>query len=228
MNCFLFWSTLIVMMMTTGSYGQTTANTDICSKDRDCMNGGSCKEGDGNSTHNFCQCPDDYIGMTCELKCPCLHGGTCSSWMEGNITCACPDGFTGHRCETSFVLCPDNAVQCLNGGTCTMADEATETYGCKCPELFSGYNCEYDHRRSPHPNILAEIQHIEKDMAERMSTQAIFGVVIAACFGVLLVIYAMRALQRRTRTRLEWDAIRRNTNLAFDPTTVSRHDLDVL
>jgi hypothetical protein len=58
-----------------------------------CENGGEC-------LNEVCDCPDGYIGSSCETEDPCndivcLNDGVC---LDGS--CACADGYSGGDCST--------------------------------------------------------------------------------------------------------------------------------
>ncbi|XP_077868180.1 uncharacterized protein LOC102807407 [Saccoglossus kowalevskii] len=86
-------------------------DTDACSDDADCLNGGTC------TNTSVCDCVAGFVGDDCGtvVKCSddtaCQNGGTCTS-----NECVCVTGYAGDNCETA--TCGSDA-DCQNGGTCT-------------------------------------------------------------------------------------------------------------
>lgn len=108
-----------------------------------CANGGVC------SDDSTCECPDNFIGATCENAielCPlagsrdgmCLNGGRCSRTSEGKAMCECPAGFSGASCEDEVIEC--SAEQwCVRGhGVCTSGHDSH----CLCYDDWLGEHCQ--------------------------------------------------------------------------------------
>ncbi|KAH3727529.1 hypothetical protein DPMN_053468 [Dreissena polymorpha] len=80
-----------------------------------------------------CQCPQGFIGQSCEIPvCNCMNGGKCTV-RDGQPFCNCTEGHYGDQCELS------TCRTCLNGGTC-LRDDRREY--CVCTPEYVGDSCE--------------------------------------------------------------------------------------
>lgn len=82
----------------------------------------------------------------------CQHGGVCKTFAdEEDNFCDCPDNTLGLRCHTilepkELSVCNTNGKECLNGGTCTAANQVVdgitkEANYCDCPIATYGAVC---------------------------------------------------------------------------------------
>ncbi|XP_013390741.1 fibropellin-1 [Lingula anatina] len=62
---------------------------------------------------------------------PCLHGGFCTTKLEGTFQCTCQKLWTGARCERCL---------CQNGGRCDYSP--SEGNVCRCQAGFIGTKCD--------------------------------------------------------------------------------------
>ncbi|XP_038059354.1 sushi, nidogen and EGF-like domain-containing protein 1 isoform X2 [Patiria miniata] len=115
----------------------TTQIPSLACESDPCQNGGTCRDGTGNSYN--CECAGGYQGLNCETAADtcvvgmtCMNGGSCSA-SSGQI-CVCAAGFTGTNCEmVTHPFCTDNP--CKNGGTCTNDGK------CLCKIGYTGHTC---------------------------------------------------------------------------------------
>ena len=144
-----------------------------------CMHGGKCKLGmrtytessdqylqgffENNTRYQYCDCPKEYYGATCETKSTvcgnrhCFNGGQCKTTKLSNGTmthnCDCTAGkqankaFAGRYCQyDSTMFCDGGQTKengqlfCSNGGTCKSGASHT---GCDCPSGYHGPICEF-------------------------------------------------------------------------------------
>jgi hypothetical protein len=140
----------------------------------DCSNGGICSYGispsesssywqGSDSNHFYCQCPENYDGIRCEIvKTPCgddycYYGSQCVSRTQvdrvsgtTSVTTACDCStadvnVAGRFCQfkqTSFCRAADftnSAIFCVNEGSCP----SNPLEGCSCPPGFDGFSCEF-------------------------------------------------------------------------------------
>ncbi|CAG0900462.1 unnamed protein product, partial [Cyprideis torosa] len=66
---------------------------------------------------------------------PCLHGGTCTDFLNG-FECSCPPGRTGTRCEEDVDECSTNP--CVHALSCINTDG---DFICDCQEGWTGKRC---------------------------------------------------------------------------------------
>ncbi|VDM52026.1 unnamed protein product [Angiostrongylus costaricensis] len=144
----------------TGWFGeQCDQHLEYCSRHKPCKNGGVCTNG-GLTTDFTCQCPEAFVGVTCEIELPsiCQHQGICrnaifhknNQSLESAVhciggictnidtklgRCLCVKGFEGKYCERRIVQTHCTQNTCKNGGSCQ--GESV----CVCPLCFSGYDC---------------------------------------------------------------------------------------
>ncbi|CAF0785131.1 unnamed protein product [Didymodactylos carnosus] len=110
-----------------GSFGCLCQNNS-------CLNGGICDA--GRLTTLTCNCPSQFYGERCELKCGCRHGGRCIINQNRTI-CRCDESrFYGDMCE---FISPCASQPCYFGGTCLRNGT---NFSCKCPPNKIGSQCE--------------------------------------------------------------------------------------
>ncbi|XP_060590385.1 low-density lipoprotein receptor-related protein 1-like isoform X5 [Ruditapes philippinarum] len=72
----------------------------------------------------------------------CENGGSCML-RDNAFSCKCPAGYLGARCENVAQNC--SSVNCLNGGTCRLANQISgqgSQVHCECTPRFTGSLCE--------------------------------------------------------------------------------------
>lgn len=108
-----------------------------------CQNGALCQSSINRYT---CTCSAGFTGVNCHLKItpcnssPCMYGGTCEDFYNGNYRCICPLAYTGPNCEFLLDFCINNP--CYNNGTC-ISNPSTLSYSCQCLSGFTGVRLEY-------------------------------------------------------------------------------------
>ena len=133
--------------------GYTGANCSVritACESSPCENGGRCVDNlDGNMF--TCQCPPQYIGLTCDIdllptdycaSSSCLYNCTSGS---SNYTCTCPEGFQGRDCTLqggSATPCSSNP--CQYGGVCVTDPQRGGGYACNCSLGYTGTDCEVE------------------------------------------------------------------------------------
>lgn len=100
--------------------------------DGDCDFSCNCFGGRGSPGGKAC----DMIPVDCD-SIPCLNGGTCQSFPEGDVTCECDVGFNSSQFCTNIDDCASNP--CSNGGTCV---DWIDGYSCICQGGFALPDCE--------------------------------------------------------------------------------------
>ncbi|XP_038059359.1 fibropellin-1-like isoform X7 [Patiria miniata] len=118
----------------------TTQIPSLACESDPCQNGGTCRDGTGNSYN--CECAGGYQGLNCETAADtcvvgmtCMNGGSCSA-SSGQI-CVCAAGFTGTNCDTTETnYCTSNP--CKNGGTCISINDR---FTCACKNGYVGQTC---------------------------------------------------------------------------------------
>lgn len=141
-----------------------------------CHNGGECRLGikpdptdreivydfwKNNSDYQYCECPDGFYGLQCEVtstKCgshDCFHGGECVTISKGTSHRHYCDCTTTHTATSSYAgeFCQyesDNFCDtrnttngqlfCVNGGVC---HQDGSQLACECPSGFHGPICEF-------------------------------------------------------------------------------------
>ncbi|CAK8692118.1 unnamed protein product [Clavelina lepadiformis] len=107
-----------------------------------------------------CNCKAGYGGRHCHLDMqfcerhnPCYNGATCIN-KQGSYVCVCPEGYTGRNCNekrkpvvivpptVAHSTQPNVALQCLNGGTCSIGNGIAGCGKCSCPSGYAGDRCE--------------------------------------------------------------------------------------
>uniref|UniRef100_A0A8C6P6B2 Neurogenic locus notch homolog protein 1 n=1 Tax=Nothobranchius furzeri TaxID=105023 RepID=A0A8C6P6B2_NOTFU len=110
-----------------------------------CQRGSNCDTNPVTGNH-FCNCPQGYVGPSCDQdvdECslgsnPCEHAGKCIN-TKGSFQCKCLQGYKGARCETDVNECLSNP--CQNEATCL--DQIGE-FQCICMAGYEGKFCEID------------------------------------------------------------------------------------
>ena len=84
-----------------------------CSSPSPCQNNATCVDL-GDSFR--CECPDNYIGRTCNVYAGpchlnrCHNGGTCLSNSPDSFKCQCLPGYEGEQCERGLCNLLQNFV----------------------------------------------------------------------------------------------------------------------
>lgn len=115
LQVFYFLALVICIM------GMTACSEESCTAIV-CENGGVCEDGD-------CQCPEGFIGQSCEVAIdPCLNqdcgNGVCEQTNTGETRCLCEEGYEGESCNivwSSKFLGDWVAAESCNGGQLTFA-----------------------------------------------------------------------------------------------------------
>jgi len=121
------------------NYTGFSCEIDNSCPNQTCAHGEFCSSIDGQ-----CMCPNRMacikevnasMNLVCDLRMPCLNGGTCVDDGEGNFSCLCSNGFYGRTCL--FNICTMST--CRNGGTCF---EGILGSHCICTPQYRGENCD--------------------------------------------------------------------------------------
>jgi hypothetical protein len=110
---------------------------EICLRDSDCQNGGSCQSDLAGTDHaevtSHCICAPGFWGDNCEENCPilCENGGRCELESDehggldvsSDLVCDCPSGFSGPFCSDR--ASDTNALQATQAPSSSMSAGAT-------------------------------------------------------------------------------------------------------
>lgn len=101
----------------------------------DCSLEGTCVTGECQISFEppgfECLCHSGNYGPRCELYNPCVltpcqNGATCHNFTNSTYECQCPQGFEGENCVVPVGPPCLHEEPCLNNGTCSKWDEASE------------------------------------------------------------------------------------------------------
>ncbi|ESN95349.1 hypothetical protein HELRODRAFT_86753, partial [Helobdella robusta] len=140
-------------------------NADVCSS-APCLNGGTCKVKESNSSSYDCTCKSGFFGNECHEKVniykmikkyvmnclypldptttdhcssdPCMNGGQCTLNIHSDYKCECSNAYTGVNCEFEN-KCADEQL-CSGRGKCTYVFPAS--FKCHCNGGYEGDRCE--------------------------------------------------------------------------------------
>uniref|UniRef100_A0A8C6P6F5 Neurogenic locus notch homolog protein 1 n=1 Tax=Nothobranchius furzeri TaxID=105023 RepID=A0A8C6P6F5_NOTFU len=132
-----------------------------------CQRGSNCDTNPVTGNH-FCNCPQGYVGPSCDQdvdECslgsnPCEHAGKCIN-TKGSFQCKCLQGYKGARCETDVNECLSNPCQneatCLDQigefqCICMAGEKVVREEGRERARVYTHTHLTQTHTHTPHTN----------------------------------------------------------------------------